>query len=97
MLFNVKDNLGQKTAFNESLVESNTSYIEGSASYNLIPANFRQFTANGGSTGTEDRKFKVSTGTTVGGYGAIQSFRSVPHRVGKSVACRFSGYFSGYG
>lgn len=63
MLFNVKDNLGQKTAFNESLVESNTSYIEGSASYNLIPANFRQFTANGGSTGTEDRKFKVSTGT----------------------------------
>lgn len=90
---NFKPNTGAKTAFNETIAESNKSYIEGSAIYGLIPANFRQFTATGGSTGAENRLFKVSTGTSVGGYGAIQSFRALPHRVGKSVSCRLSGYF----
>lgn len=84
-----------KTVFNESYGIVPESFIEGAATYGLIPNNFRQFTATGGSTGTENRLFKCSTGTSVGGYGAIQSFRSVPHRVGKGVFGRFSGYFSG--
>jgi hypothetical protein len=84
----------QVTAFNEMIAESNVSYIEGSATYGFLPSNFRAFTATGGSTDVANRLFSVSTGTSVGGYGAIQSFRSIPDRVGKSVVCRLSGYFS---
>ncbi|HUV84142.1 MAG TPA: hypothetical protein VMV86_00450, partial [Methanosarcinales archaeon] len=86
-------NTGAKTTFNEQKVTQSDPHIEGAATYGLIPSNFREFTATGGSTGTENRMFKVSTGTSVGGYGAIQSFRATPHRVGKNVSCRFSGYF----
>lgn len=86
-------NTGVKTTFNEQKVTQDEPFIEGSASYGLIPSNFREFTATGGSTGTEDRMMKVSSGTSVGGYGAIQSFRASPHRVGKGVTCKFSGYF----
>jgi len=84
---------GVTTTFNEQKVTEADPFIEGSATYGLIPANFREFTAAGGSTGTENRLFKVSSGTSVGGYGAIQSFRATPHRVGKTVTCKFSGYF----
>lgn len=87
-------NEGSKSAFNEDYGVSPESFIEGSATYGLIPANFREFTATGGSTGVDGRLFKTSTGTSVGGYGAIQSFRAIPHRVGKGVSGRFSGYFS---
>lgn len=86
-------NTGQKTAFNELEAAPSIAYIEGSATYDLIPANFRTFTANNGTATTEDRLFKTTTSTTSGGYGAIQSFRAVPHRVGKGVTGRFSGYF----
>lgn len=82
------------SAFGESNTISDVAYIEGSATYGLVPANFREFTANNGTTGTEGRLFKVTTSTTSGGYGAIQSFRGVPHRAGKGVIGRFSGYFS---
>lgn len=83
----------QQTSFGEMLATTNVATIEGSASYNLIPANFRQFTATGGSISAAGRLFRLSTGTSVGGYAALQSFRSLPHRVGKSINCRFSGYF----
>lgn len=93
-LLDKKVNTGEKTAFNEVEISPSTPYVEGSATYNLIPNNFREFTSGTGTTGTEDRKFKVTTGTGSGGYGAIQSFRSLSHRVGKGVTCRFSGYFT---
>ena len=83
----------QRTAFGEQESVPSNAFIEGSATYGLIPANFREFDATGGTTGVENRMFKVSSGTSVGGYGAIQSFRSIPHRVGKGVTGRFSGYF----
>lgn len=82
-----------KASFGEQNVVQDVSFIEGSATYNLIPANFREFTAVSGSTGTSGRLFLTSTGTTAFGYGAIQSFRAIPHRVGKGVTGRFSGYF----
>lgn len=84
----------EKSAFGETTVVNDIAFIEGSSSYDLIPANFREFTATGGSTTATGRLFQVSTGTSVGGYGAIQSFRSIPHRVGKGVMGRFSGYFA---
>jgi len=85
---------GGKSSFNEVETVKNVPIIEGSATYNLIPANFREFTANNGTTGAENRMFKCSTGTDSGGYGAIQSFRAISHRVGQGAKVRFSGYFS---
>lgn len=83
-----------RSAFGEELSATQQGFIEGSASYNFIPTNFREFTSGTGSTGAENRLMKVSTGVGVGGYGAIQSFRALPHRVGKSASTRFSGYFA---
>lgn len=86
-------NNGERTAFNEQEVAGNDIVIEGAGIYNLVPANFREFTSISGSTGTQNRMMNVSTGTSVGGYGAIQSFRSLTHRAGRGSSCRFSGYF----
>ena len=88
-----KPKMGAKTTFGELKVTESEPFIEGAGTYGLVPSNFREFTATGGSTGTENRMLKVSSGTSVGGYGAIQSFRATPHRVGKAVTCKFSGYF----
>ena len=86
--------ISTRTAFDEIKAPQSVPYIEGASTYGLIPANFREFTATGGSAGVEGRLFKVSTGTSVGGYGAVQSFRSLPHRAGQGVTGRFSGYFA---
>lgn len=40
----------QRTAFGETKAAPSIAYIEGSATYGLIPANFRQFTSGTGST-----------------------------------------------
>lgn len=82
------------SSFGGLVTVQNTPFIQATATYDLIPANFREFTAFGGTTGTENRLFKVSTGTTQSGYGAIQSFRSVNSKVGQSTMGRFTGYFS---
>lgn len=89
----ISEQRSQLTSFKEQLSASPQAFIEGSADYNFVPSNFREFTANNGTTGAENRLLKVSTGTTSGGYGVMQSFRPLPHKVGKAVSTRFSGYF----
>ena len=79
------------TTFGETVVAQNEPFVQGSAIYGFIPSNFREFTATGGSTGAENRLFKVSTGTSIGGYGAIQSFRAVNAKNGQSTLARFTG------
>ena len=69
------------SSFGDQVSSPNRAFSQAVPSYNFVPANFREFTSTGGSTGTEDRKFKVSTGTSVGGCGAIQSFRSLKFAV----------------
>lgn len=90
----VIQNSGLQTAFGETETTQSEAYIEGSPIYDLVPSNFREFTSASGTTAAESRMFKVTTGTTVFGYGAIQSFRSISHRVGKAVTLRAAGYFS---
>jgi hypothetical protein len=87
-----QDRYGE-SAFGDQVIVTNRPFIQALPSYNFIPSNFREFTATGGSTGVESRKFKVSTGTSVGGYGAIQSFRSLNYKAGEGGLARFSGYF----
>jgi hypothetical protein len=83
----------QRTANNELEVVQNTSYVLASPVYNLLPSNFRAFTATGGSTAVTGREFTVTSGTSAGGYGAIQSFRSVKFTYGHSVINRFCARF----
>lgn len=86
-------NPAQRTANNELEIVQNTSYVLASPVYNLLPSNFRAFTATGGSTAVTGREFTCTSGTSVGGYGAIQSFRSVKFTYGQSVITRFCARF----
>lgn len=82
-----------ETSFGELVTADHIAYIAGHATYNFIPSNFRKFTALSGSASAADRQFKVSTGTSQFGYGAIQSFRNINAKVGRSLVSRVSGYF----
>ena len=81
-------NQGQRSAYGVFEAVENLAYIRAEPSYDLIPSNFREFTDTGGSTEAINREFKASSGTSVGGYGAIQSFRSLNFEYGQSAICR---------
>lgn len=82
------------TAFGEATVAENHPFIQASANYDLLPSNFRAFTATGGTAGVDNHLFKCTTGTSVGGYGAIQSLRSVNYKAGEGGMARFTGLFT---
>lgn len=82
-----------KTAFGEVSAAANRPVIQNQATYNLIPSNFRSFTSASGTTGAANKFWYVTTGTTIFGYGAIQSFRSINYKAGQGVLARFSGLF----
>lgn len=81
------------TSFGETAVAQNIPYVRAEPVYDLVPANFRTFTSGTGTSGVENQMFKVTTGTGVGGYGAVQSFRATNSKPGQTVVCRFHGYF----
>ena len=83
----------QQTAFGELNTAELRPYIQNVPVYNLIPANFREFTALSGTTGAESKMFKVTSGTTAYGYGAIQSFRALNYRTGQGGVARFTAIF----
>ena len=82
------------TAFGELSVAEYTPFIQNTGVYGLIPANFREYTSASGTTGVEDRMFTCTTGTSVGGYGAIQSFRSLNYNAGQGGLARFTGMWT---
>lgn len=82
------------TAFGEVSTAESRPFIQTTAAYNLIPANFRTFTALGGSATAEGGLFKVSSGTGgLGAYGTIQSFRALNYKAGEGGKARFTGVF----
>lgn len=82
-----------KTGFGEVSIAENQPFIQGTAVYNFIPSNFRTFTSGSGTAGAEDQMFKVSTGTSQFGYGAIQSFRAINYKPGQSGMARYTALF----
>lgn len=93
---NVTNNVSvdlDKTAFGELSVANNIAFIQNTAVYGLIPANFREYTSFSGTTGISDRMFTVTTGTTSFGYGAIQSFRALNYNAGQGGLARFTALF----
>lgn len=82
-----------KGAFGELMTATLTPFIQNVACYNLIPSNFREYTASGGSTGAVDGLWYCTTGTTVGGYGAIQSFRTLTYNAGQGGRFKFTAIY----
>jgi len=85
--------VGNTTSHGTEPIDRLTPYVAGSSVYNFMPSNFRTYTAGDGSAAVEDRQFKVSSGTSLGTYGTIQSFRSVNYRTGGTAVLRFSARF----
>jgi hypothetical protein len=81
------------TGFGELQVAENTAFIQGTGVYEFIPANFRTFNFASGTTGIVDRMFTVASGTSLFGYGAIQSFRSLNYKAGQGGLARFTAVF----
>lgn len=81
------------TGFGEVNVAQNNAFIQASATYNFLPSNFRDFTSGTGSTEVANKLFVCKTGTGVGGYGAIQSFRALNYKPGSSGLARFTALF----
>ena len=82
------------TAFGEMLTASMTPVIQSAPVYDYLPANFRNYTAFTGSSGVESGHFYARTGTTIYGYGAVQSFRSLNYRPGQGALTRMTGRFA---
>ena len=74
-------------------MQQNIENVALSAVYDLIPANGRTFTSSGGSVAATNREFVCSTGTTVFGYGTLQSFRAIQYRPGSQASIRFAARF----
>lgn len=81
------------TAFGELSVSQYTPFVQATGVYGFIPSNFRSYTNASGTTSVGDRMFQCSTGTTIYGYGVIQSLRSLNYNAGQGGMCRFAGLF----
>jgi hypothetical protein len=81
------------TSTGGSVVSPERAVVEGSAYYNLIPANFRTFSNGSGAVVAENGEFKASSGTSLGDYGTMQSFRSVSAVYGSSIGVIFGARF----
>ena len=93
-VYTYADHLAERSSFGEATVAQLYPIIQATANYDLIPSNFREFTANGGSTGAVGGMFEVQTGTSAGGYGAIQSFRALHYTAGQGVLARYTALFA---
>lgn len=81
------------SAFGETSIAENRPFIQATAVYNFLPSNFRAFTSGSGSTSVANQLFNVETGTSVGGYGTIQTFRSLNYKAGEGGLARFTAIF----
>lgn len=81
------------TSFGELNVAQNRAFIQAAPIYGIMPPNFRGYSLSGGSTGVEGNEFKVTSGTSANGYGAIQSFRSINYKTGEGGLLRFTARF----
>lgn len=90
-------NASATSAFGESAISTNNPFIQSAPVGNFLPSNFRAYTSAGGEAGVENREFKVNTNTSVGGYGAVQSFRSLNYKAGMGGLGRFTARFTNGG
>jgi len=80
------------SSFGDKVRVTPEAVVQMSAQYGL-PHNSENFSATGGAATTEDNMFKCTTGTSVGGYGVIGSFRPLIYREGQGMMARFTSIF----
>jgi hypothetical protein len=81
------------SAFGELTTADLKPFVQGMGCYNRIPANFRTFSASGGTATSSIGLFICETGTSVGGYGVVRSFRALNYRPGMGGVARFTAAF----
>lgn len=82
------------TAFGEVSFAKNTAFIQNTGVYEFMPTNFATYTSGtGAATSITNRMFTSTSGTSVGGYGTIQSFRALNYNAGQSGLARFTAVF----
>lgn len=86
---------GQVSAFGEPLAISPTAVIQLDGVYGATSDVIQTYTNGTGSVaGSVDQMFKVSTGTTQGGYGVLRSRRFLRYRPGQGIVTRFTAAFT---
>lgn len=80
-------------AFGPAVVTQPYPVVAGSSYYNFIPSNFRTFLSGAGTATTENQIMKVTSGTSIGDYGVIRSFRSVNYQTGQGARFRIAARF----
>ena len=84
----------QSSAHGDLQVAQLQPYIQARGTYNFRPANFREFSASGGSVSYADREFAANCTSTLGSYGVLRSLRSVNFRSGLGASIRMRARFS---
>ena len=87
-------NESEQTSYGVKETVINNAFTTASPVYNLLPANFRSFNELTGTANVTNRQFVCNSGTTIGSYGAIQSFRSINIEYGQTALCRVAASFS---
>lgn len=82
------------SGFGELSVAENNPFIQATAAYNLIPANFRSYTTTGGSVSAVTQEFRTAIDTTSGASAELKSFRSIKYKAGQGGLARFTGRFT---
>lgn len=83
-----------ESAYGEILAVYSKPVIQATPTYNVIPANWRSYTASGGNVAVTNQEFVCTTGTSVGGYGTLRSVRSVNYHAGLGSYGKFTGRFT---
>lgn len=74
--------------------EGLTPVFQSDAVYGINPQQALATTSGSGTATTDDSSFVVTTGTTVGAFGTIQSRKRLRYRAGQGVIARFAGGFT---
>jgi len=83
----------QKAAFGAALVVNSTPRVQIQAVHGLT-SQVETFSALGGTATTETGEFKVSTGTTIGGFATVLSSRGLRYKPGQGAENKFTCRFT---
>lgn len=91
--YSILSDLAPKGAFGDNISLSLTPIKQLTAQYGLVGKS-NVFSATGGSATTENSLFKLQTGTSIGGYGVIQTNNPIVYRAGQGIVFRGTAAFT---
>lgn len=85
---------GPRLPFGSVHTEGITPVFQSDAVYGINLQQVRTTTNSSGTATASNSAFVVTTGTTSGGFGTIQSRKRLRYRPGQGIVGRFAGYFT---